>query len=112
MATGKVVQVIGTVVDVEFPPGQLPALLNAIEIQIEGGKIVFEVQQHIGNNSVRCLAMAPTDGLARGAEAVDTGAPLKVPAVHLVETLYQPPSRLPEPLYLWPFFTSQTSLKF
>ena len=79
MATGKVVQVIGTVVDVEFPPGQLPALLNAIEISIESGKIVFEVQQHIGNNSVRCLAMAPTDGLARGAEAVDTGAPLKVP---------------------------------
>ena len=79
MATGKVVQVIGTVVDIEFPPGQLPGLLNAIEITVDAGKIVFEVQQHIGNNWVRCLAMAPTDGLSRGAEAVDTGAPLKVP---------------------------------
>ncbi len=79
MATGKVVQVIGTVVDIEFPSGQLPGLLNAIEIAVGSEKIVFEVQQHIGNNWVRCLAMAPTDGLARGAEAVDTGAPLKVP---------------------------------
>src|SRR3989304_8893040 len=79
MATGKVVQVIGTVVDIEFPPGQLPGLLNAIEITVGSEKIVFEVQQHVGNNWVRCLAMAPTDGLARGAEAVDTGAPLKVP---------------------------------
>ena len=79
MATGKVVQVIGTVVDIEFPPDQLPALLNAIELKVGSEKVVLEVQQHVGNNWVRCLAMAPTDGLARGTEAVDTGAPLKVP---------------------------------
>jgi F-type H+-transporting ATPase subunit beta len=79
MATGKVVQVIGTVVDVEFPPDELPALYNAIEIGSGGGKIVLEVQDHLGNNWVRCLALSPTDGLQRGAEAVDTGAALKVP---------------------------------
>ena len=79
MAKGKVTQVIGTVVDVEFPPRELPALLNAIEIPIDGGKIVLEVQYHIGNNWVRCLALSPTDGLERGVEAIDTGAPIAVP---------------------------------
>jgi len=79
MAKGKVAQVIGTVVDIEFPPDALPALNNAIEIPINGGKIVLETQQHVGNNWVRCLAMSPTDGLERGAEAIDTGAPLTVP---------------------------------
>jgi F-type H+-transporting ATPase subunit beta len=79
MAKGRVVQVIGTVVDIEFPPEQLPALNNAVEIAHDGGKIVLEVQQHVGNNWVRCLAMSPTDGLQRGAEVVDTGDSLKVP---------------------------------
>lgn len=79
MAKGKVVQVIGTVVDIEFPPDGLPALFNAIEIPMDGGKIVLEAEAHVGNNWVRCLSMSPTDGLARGVEAVDTGAPLKVP---------------------------------
>jgi len=79
MAKGKVVQVIGTVVDVEFPPDELPALFNAIEIPVDGGKIVLEVQDHMGNNWVRCLSLAPTDGLARGVEVIDTGAPLSVP---------------------------------
>ena len=79
MAKGKVAQVIGTVVDIEFPPDGLPALNNAVEVAHEGGKIVLEVQQHVGNNWVRCLAMSPTDGLQRGAEAVDTGDSLKVP---------------------------------
>ncbi len=79
MAKGKVVQVIGTVVDIEFPSDGLPALFNAIEIIRDGEKMVLEVQGHIGNNWVRCLAFAPTDGLARGLEAVDTGAPLMVP---------------------------------
>jgi F-type H+-transporting ATPase subunit beta len=79
MAKGKVVQVIGTVVDVEFPPDKLPALYNAIEIQRGKDKIVLEVQDHLGNNWVRCLSLSPTDGLERGAEAVDTGAALKVP---------------------------------
>jgi len=79
MAKGKVAQVIGTVVDVEFPPDELPALFNAIEIQRGKEKIVLEVQDHLGNNWVRCLSLSPTDGLARGAEAIDTGAALKVP---------------------------------
>ena len=79
MAKGKVVQVIGTVVDIEFPPDQLPALFNAIEITSDGGKMLLEAQGHVGNNWVRCLSFSPTEGLARGVEAVDTGAPLKVP---------------------------------
>jgi F-type H+-transporting ATPase subunit beta len=79
MAKGKVVQVIGTVVDVEFPPDELPMLFNAVEIVTGSDKIVLEVQDHLGNNWVRCLSLSPTDGLARGAEVVDTGAALKVP---------------------------------
>jgi len=79
MAKGKVTQVIGTVVDIEFPPDALPAINNAIEIPTNGDKIILETQQHVGNNWVRCLAMSPTDGLARGTEAIDTGAPISVP---------------------------------
>ncbi len=79
MAKGRVVQVMGTVVDIQFPPEELPALYNAIEIPHDQNKIVLEVQQHIGNNWVRCLALCPTDGLGRGIEAVDTGAPISVP---------------------------------
>jgi len=79
MAKGKVVQVIGTVVDIEFPPDELPSLYNAVEIGTGSGKIVLEVQDHLGNNWVRCLALSPTDGLERGAEVLDTGAALKVP---------------------------------
>lgn len=79
MAKGKVAQIIGTVVDVEFPQEELPAIYNAIEINQDGTKIVLEVQQHIGNNYVRCLSLCPTDGLPRGAEAVDTSAPVMVP---------------------------------
>jgi len=76
---GKVVQVIGTVVDIEFPPDKLPSIYNAIEINQDGQKIVLEVQHHVGNNWVRCLALCPTDGLQRGVEAIDTGAPITVP---------------------------------
>jgi F-type H+-transporting ATPase subunit beta len=79
MAKGKVAQVIGTVVDIEFPPDELPALYNAIEIDTGGGKVVLEVQEHMGNNWVRCLSLSPTDGLERGAEAIDTGAAVTVP---------------------------------
>jgi F-type H+-transporting ATPase subunit beta len=80
VAAGKVVQVIGSVVDIEFPPAELPALFNAVEIKSENGdKMVMEVQSHIGNDWVRCLSLMPTDGLSRGAEAVDTGAPIAVP---------------------------------
>jgi F-type H+-transporting ATPase subunit beta len=79
MAKGRVVQVIGTVVDIEFPPEELPALFNSVEIPRNGDKIVLEVQHHIGNNWARCLSLSPTDGLERGVEAIDTGAPLSVP---------------------------------
>jgi F-type H+-transporting ATPase subunit beta len=77
---GNVVQVIGTVVDVEFPAEQLPETYSALEIEMgDGKKLVLEVQQHLGNNWVRALAMDTTDGLRRGAEAIDTGAPITVP---------------------------------
>jgi len=79
MAKGRVAQVIGTVVDIEFPPDELPTLNNAIEIPQNGGKIVLEVQHHVGNNWARCIALSPTDGIERGAEAIDTGAAIAVP---------------------------------
>ena len=79
MPFGKVVQVMGPVLDIRFADGELPELLNAIELQNNGKPLIVEVAQHIGDNVVRCIAMAATDGLVRGAEAVDTGGPIKVP---------------------------------
>ncbi|HEX9897250.1 MAG TPA: F0F1 ATP synthase subunit beta [Dehalococcoidales bacterium] len=79
MAKGKIVQVIGTVIDVEFPPDALPKLFDAVMINAPQGKILLEVQDHIGNNWVRCLSLSPTEGLARGMEVEDTGAPISVP---------------------------------
>ncbi len=79
MATGTVRQVIGTVVDVEFPTGELPALFNAVNIDLSGTTLIAEVQLHLGNNWVRCLALDTTDGLARGAKVEDTGAAISVP---------------------------------
>src|SRR2546427_4998321 len=76
---GHVVQVIGPVVDVEFPSGHLPNLLNALVVEKETGPIVVEVEQHLGNNWVRCVAMDSTDGLRRGTAAVDTGQAIAVP---------------------------------
>ena len=76
---GKVVQVTGTVVDVEFPPDDLPELYNGVELSIQGARVVMEVEQHVGNNWVRCLAMGPTEGLSRGTEVIDTGRPIAVP---------------------------------
>ena len=76
---GKVVQVIGTVVDVEFPPDDLPEIYSGLELENEGERLVLEVEQHVGNNWARCLALGTTDGLARGAEAIDTGQPVAVP---------------------------------
>ena len=76
---GRVVQVTGPVLDIRFEPDELPALLNAVEINYEGRKLVAEVAQQIGDNTVRCIAMNSTDGLVRGIEAVDTGDPIKVP---------------------------------
>src|SRR5215213_3688208 len=78
--TGRVIQITGPVVDIEFPAGQLPAIFNAVEIQREGqDPLTCEVQQHLGNNWVRSVAMTTTDGLARGGAVVDTGAPITVP---------------------------------
>src|SRR6188472_4316660 len=97
MATGKVIQITGPVIDVEFPPGELPGIYNALEIALPvadggsgrtkakakaadgDGSLVVEVQQHLGNNWVRAVAMSSTDGLARGLDVVDTGAPISVP---------------------------------
>ncbi|MGE0541281.1 MAG: F0F1 ATP synthase subunit beta [Dehalococcoidia bacterium] len=94
---GKVVQIIGTVIDIEFPPDQVPDLYSAVEIEMQGPgaaehaaevsaddvvqreRIIAEVQSHLGNNWVRALAMTSTDGLERGARAFDTGGPIKVP---------------------------------
>ena len=76
---GTVVQIIGPVLDIKFPSEELPNLLNAIEIQHEGRKIIVEVAQHVGNDTVRCIAMSSTDGLVRGIKAVDTGESITVP---------------------------------
>ena len=76
---GTVIQVTGPVLDIRFADGQLPDLLNAIEIDNQGKKLVVEVAQLIGDNVARCIAMSSTDGLVRGAQAVDTGSPITVP---------------------------------
>ena len=86
MATGKIKQIIGPVVDVEFPAGQLPDIYNAITIKSSpednAGKaidITMEAMQHLGNNVIRCVALSSTDGLRRGITANDTGSPITVP---------------------------------
>ena len=83
MSTGKIVQIIGPVVDVEFPPGRLPGIYNALKIRRgangDSEEITAEVAQHLGESTVRAVAMQPTDGLVRGTEAEDTGQPISVP---------------------------------
>jgi F-type H+-transporting ATPase subunit beta len=81
---GKIVQVIGPVIDIEFEEGDLPTLYNAVKltntrISDKEGNLIAEVAQHIGENTVRCIAMDTTDGLVRGMKAVDTGAPIAIP---------------------------------
>ncbi len=77
---GKLIQIIGPVVDMEFAPEQLPTLYNAVHVERDSGEtLVLEVAQHLGDNVVRCIAMAPTDGLSRGQKAVDSGSPITVP---------------------------------
>src|SRR5262245_48166695 len=102
-ATGRIAQIIGPVVDVQFPAEHLPEIYNALELDLSqtvstgdgeqqaddsaamkgveqtSGKLILEVQQHLGNNVVRAVAMGPTDGLRRGVEVRDTGAPISVP---------------------------------
>ncbi len=100
---GRVVQVIGTVLDIEFPPEHLPAINNAVNvIRDDGSALVTEVQQHLGNNWVRCLAMDSTDGLRRNTRAVDTGEAISVPVGELslgrmFNVLGKPIDNLPDP---------------
>ena len=75
---GKIIQIIGAVIDVRFE-GEVPSLYNAIEVPFNEATVVLEVLQHLGNHTVRCISMHPTDGLTRGMEAMDTGSPIIVP---------------------------------
>ena len=75
---GRITQVIGAVVDVQFD-GHLPAILNALETKNQGNRLVLEVSQQLGENTVRCIAMDVSEGLVRGQEVIDTGAPISVP---------------------------------
>src|SRR3954471_23304032 len=76
--TGRIVEIKGVVLDAVFPE-QLPAIYSALKIQTDAGELIAEVQQHLGDDRVRAVAMDTTDGLARGTEVVDTGAPISVP---------------------------------
>ena len=78
MSTGRIHQVIGPVIDIKFKEDEMPELLNAVNIQFEGKNIVTEVAQHMGDDVARCVALSSTDGLTRGMEAVDTGAPITI----------------------------------
>ena len=77
--TGKITQIIGAVLDIKFTEGKLPEINEAIQIPLKEGKLVVEVSQHLGDDTVRCIAMGPTDGLVRGMDAEATGAPITVP---------------------------------
>ena len=99
---GKIVQIVGAVVDVRFEKDSLPDLLNAIEIDNKGEKLVVEVAQHIGDDIVRCIAMGSTDGLVRGIDAVDTGKAISVPVgketlSRMFNLLGEPVDNLPAP---------------
>ena len=107
MAKGKVVQVIGPVVDIEFPAGELPEILNAIKVTGKAAdqeiNLTVEVMQHLGDSVTRCIAMSSTDGLMRGMEADDTGAPIKVPVGEatlgrVFNVLGEPVDHNPEPV--------------
>ena len=106
---GTVVQIMGPVLDIRFSDGQLPQLLSAIEVPMEGQILVAEVAQHIGDNIARCIAMSSTDGLSRGVAAYDTGAPISVPVGdhtlgRVFNLLGQPIDEKPAPetLEKWP----------
>ena len=99
---GKVVQIVGAVVDIRFEKDSLPDLLNAIEIDNKGEKLVVEVAQHIGDDIVRCIAMGSTDGLVRGIDVVDTGKAISVPVgketlSRMFNLLGEPVDNLPAP---------------
>ncbi len=99
---GKVTEVIGPVIDIIFKDGELPQILNAVEIDNNGKRLVVEVAQHIGDNVVRCIAMSSTDGLVRGTDAVDTGKSISVPVGNetlgrIFNVLGEPVDELPPP---------------
>ena len=79
MNTGKITQIVGVVIDVQFKPGHLPAIYNALEVEFNGQKLIFEVAQHLSEGSVRAISLSSTDGLERGVTVTDTGAPISVP---------------------------------
>ena len=114
MAAGTVRRVIGTVVDVEFPSGDLPALFNAVNIDMNGETLVTEVQQHLGNNWVRCLALDATEGLRRGSPAEDTGSAITVPVgpntlgriFNVIGDPLDPGEAIPEDQLRWPIHRS------
>ena len=115
---GKVVQVIGPVLDIRFQDGQLPELLSAIEIQNGDRKIVAEVAQHIGDNVARCVSMNATDGMVRGLDAVDTGGPITVPVGdkclgRIFNLLGQPIDEKPAPedVERWPIHRQSPSFE-
>ncbi len=117
MASGSVRQVIGTVIDVEFPSGDLPEIFNAVNVTTSDGTIVAEVQLHLGNNWVRCLALDSTDGLARGAAVEDTGAPISVPVgpstlgriFNVIGEPIDPGEPIPDDVERWPIHRSPPS---
>ena len=99
---GRVTQVIGPVIDIRFEENELPALLNAVEIEFDGRKLIAEVAQHIGDGVVRCIAMSSTDGLTRGIAARDTGSAIRVPVGketlgRIFNVLGEPVDELPPP---------------
>ncbi len=101
-STGTVVQVMGPVLDIRFPEGKLPQLLNAVTITHGGKTLTVEVAQLIGDNIARCVSMGPTDGLVRGMEAVDTGSPIEVPVGEeclgrIFNLLGEPQDNMPAP---------------
>ncbi len=113
---GKVIQVIGPVLDIKFGSGKLPALLNAIEIDNNGAKVVAEVAQHLGDDVVRCIAMSSTDGMVRGTDAVDTGSGITVPVGdatlgRIFNVLGDPVDNMPSPeaSERWPIHRSAPS---
>ena len=77
--TGIVKRIIGPVIDIKFEDSQMPQLLDAIEIKMEDHVVVAEVAQHVGDSTVRCIALSSTDGMKRGLKAINTGAPIEVP---------------------------------
>ncbi len=100
---GKITQIIGAVLDIKFTTGQLPEINEAITIKTgDGGNLTVEVSQHLGDDTVRCIAMGPTDGLVRGMEATATGAPIRVPVGEntlgrIFNVLGEPIDNKPEP---------------